>query len=460
MENCSRVLWVAVFIFFIATGCADNEGGSYVVSDFESGSIGEVYKISDTGWELSLADDNDNMELPDRWRNWWYVRMDSVSVEAPVVIHLKNRGWPYYYLPVYSYDQKTWHRFSEDEVYQPGEYELRMEKQFEASTVWIARFYPYTYSDLIAYLATKAGRPHVMVDIPGETQEGNPIYLLTLTHNGVPDSDKKRVWIHARTHPAETGPSFVLEGLIDFLLSGTWEAETLLSQFIFHIVPMQNVDGVIAGNYRATPASENLEVMWYSDPDDPLQLTDDAPVEVSVLHRIITGLMDEDPGFSIALNLHASNSEPDIRPFFYPHFGPAALGYTQTEASLWDKQIRFMNSMGFHYGEAMLEPVPAEGGSSFAEKTYPESWWWKNFQDDVMAITMETTYGRAGYAPDWITPEDLRYLGGMMALALGDYADESILFGNTDNKALRDHQKSMLKYPELYPPDAMDEMKE
>ena len=43
-----------------------------------------------------------------------------------------------------------------------------------------------------------------------------------------------------------------------------------------------------------------------------------------------------------------------------------------------------------------------------------------------MAITLETTYGRAGYAPDWIEPDDLRKLGRDVALAVRDYADPDI----------------------------------
>ena len=105
-----RFLFLALFIL---SACHGNGDGVTVrvTSDFESGSIGQVRIISDSELELSLADDNNNPELPKRWRNWWYVRLDNLPLMQPVLIRLKNRGWPYYYLPVYSYDQKTWHHF-------------------------------------------------------------------------------------------------------------------------------------------------------------------------------------------------------------------------------------------------------------------------------------------------------------------------------------------------------------
>ena len=454
--------WFILFVLLTVSGCHGSGNGSavHVATDFESGSIGEVLIISDGELELSLANDNHNPDLPKRWRNWWYVRIENLSVEQPVIIRLKNRGWPYYYLPVYSYDQKTWHHFTENEVSQDAEDEITMEKQFDFSTVWIARFYPYTFSNLESYIQSVEDIPSLEVKTAGTTQNGYPIRLLTLTNFDIPPTDKKRIWMHARTHPAETGPSFLIEGLMNFLLNDTNEARDILSKFIFNIVAMQNVDGVIVGNYRTTPESENLEVMWFSNPEDQLLLTDDAPREVEVLHQTILDLLDEGPPITIALNLHASNSEPDCRPFFFPHFGPESLGYKEQEASLWHKQIRFIGSLARHYGAEMLEPVPEQGGSSFAEKSYPESWWWKNFRDHVMSITLETTYGRAGYAPKWIEPSDLYKLGHDLALAIRDYSDPSISAAELAVGLEREIRRSDLEFPELYPPDDSDELKE
>ena len=267
--------------------------------------------------------------------------------------------------------------------------------------------------------------------------------------------------MHARTHPAETCPSFLIEGMIRYLLSGTREASEILAGFEFYIFPMQNVDGVIAGNYRSTPKSENLEMMWNYDSNNPLNLTSDTPPEVAIIHQYAKNLMtDGGPPVSIALNLHASNSEPDIRAFLYPHFGTESQGYSPVEASLWEKQIRFIDRLAARYGVDMIEPIPDEGGGSFASKTYPESWWWVNFQNQVMAMTMEMTYGRAGYAPGWIEPDDLRDLGTSLVLTIRDYYDDSLTSAKAMRKAAGTVRNRNLKYPELYPPNAADELKQ
>ncbi|MRR59114.1 MAG: hypothetical protein EG824_13010 [Deltaproteobacteria bacterium] len=457
--------WIAVLtllaVFFAGCGDTANRLPATVSASFESGSIGKVARVSDMEWELTIADDNHDAALPASWRSWWYVRMDNPLPGVPTQITVKNSGWPYYYLPVYSYDRVTWRHFSEDEVTQNPDNEIVVRKRFALGTVWIARFYPYTFTDLERFIATLKDSPYVDIRIPGSSREGRPIYLLRITDSSVPVSAKKRIFLHARTHPAETPPSFLLEGMIRLLLSGTGEASDILARFEFYIFPMQNVDGVIAGNYRSTPTSENLEMLWVFDGSSPLELFGDIPPEVSILHRQAKELMtDGGPPVSIALNLHASNSEPDIRPFFYPHFGPAALGYSPVEASLWDLQLRFIDRVANRYGPDMIEPVPDEGGDSFAGKTYPESWWWANWRDQVMAMTLEMTYGRAGYAPGWIEPEDLRRLGASLALSIRDYFDDSVPQARAVRGQTGAFADRKLKYPGLYPPHAADELKQ
>ena len=60
----------------------------------------------------------------------------------------------------------------------------------------------------------------------------------------------KVVFIMARVHPGETPASFVVQGLIDFLVSSHDIAASLREHIIFKIVPMLNPDGVFLGNQR------------------------------------------------------------------------------------------------------------------------------------------------------------------------------------------------------------------
>ena len=69
---------------------------------------------------------------------------------------------------------------------------------------------------------------------------------------------KKGIFISARVHPGESNSSWMMKGLIDFLVSNAPEARALREKFVFKIVPMINPDGVINGNYRCSLCGSDL----------------------------------------------------------------------------------------------------------------------------------------------------------------------------------------------------------
>jgi len=388
---------------------------------FESGNIGAVRRLTPQNIELSLRSDNDDA-LPAYWRQWFYLRMDNLPVGREVTFTIKGAGHWNYYLPVYSYDQKNWHHFKERDVTQPSRHTLAFKGRFKTKTVWIARYIPYTYTQLNAYLKTLKSRRGVMVGDIGRTREGRLVPIVTVTDGRVPLKQKKRVLIHARTHPGEVGSSFMLEGMLDYLTSNNRTAKALRKKLVFDVVPMLNVDGVVAGNNRVTPYGVNLEGKWYSDPKHPLRLdAKRTPHEVRLWHARIMELLREPAPVTVALNMHASAGEPEDGVFFFPHFGGRHLGYHPREASLFDSQMRFINQFMAQHGPRWFNKPAADGTRAFTAKSVPESWWWRNFQDRVMALSIESTYGRVPGQKRWVSPDDMRQLGVSLARSLGRY---------------------------------------
>lgn len=70
--------------------------------------------------------------------------------------------------------------------------------------------------------------------------------------------EKKGIMLTSRVHPGESMASYVIEYIINFLIGNTQEAKILRENFIFKIVPMLNIDGVINGNYRCGLAGVDL----------------------------------------------------------------------------------------------------------------------------------------------------------------------------------------------------------
>lgn len=67
----------------------------------------------------------------------------------------------------------------------------------------------------------------------------------------------------ARQHPGETWSSYLMDEFIHSLVSLTIpECQYLLNNFIFKIVPMINVDGVISGNFRCDLTGMDLNRNW------------------------------------------------------------------------------------------------------------------------------------------------------------------------------------------------------
>jgi hypothetical protein len=64
------------------------------------------------------------------------------------------------------------------------------------------------------------------------------------------EMNKKIVFLTGRIHPGETNSSWIMHGLINFLIGPSQVARQLRDKCIFYLIPMMNTDGVIIGNQR------------------------------------------------------------------------------------------------------------------------------------------------------------------------------------------------------------------
>lgn len=79
--------------------------------------------------------------------------------------------------------------------------------------------------------------------------------MLTITdfsHSRDEEMRKKVIIITGRVHPGETNASWLVHGIIKFLLSKDKVADALRKSNIFKIVPTINADGVAIGNTRCS----------------------------------------------------------------------------------------------------------------------------------------------------------------------------------------------------------------
>jgi len=77
---------------------------------------------------------------------------------------------------------------------------------------------------------------------------------------------KPAVMVIARQHPGEVVGSWTAQGLLRFLLGPTPAAQSLRRSYVFHVVPMVNVDGVVHGNSRCNLSGYDPNRCW-ADPN-------------------------------------------------------------------------------------------------------------------------------------------------------------------------------------------------
>lgn len=82
------------------------------------------------------------------------------------------------------------------------------------------------------------------------TANGNCVPIVTVTSPWKsPEALQKRpvVLVTARVHPGESNASWIMDGLLRFLLDKNEKAKSAREHYIFKIIPMLNVEGVIFG---------------------------------------------------------------------------------------------------------------------------------------------------------------------------------------------------------------------
>ena len=142
-------------------------------------------------------------------------------------------------------------------------------------TVYLAHSYPYTYSDLQRYLRRLEEDPRTNDKFQRkmlcQSLAGNPCDLLTISsYIDEPDKmgDKKGIVISSRVHPGETGASYMMKGVIDYLVGPSVGAKYLRDNYVFKIVPMINIDGVVNGHTRCNLYGYDLNRCWIEPTKD------------------------------------------------------------------------------------------------------------------------------------------------------------------------------------------------
>jgi hypothetical protein len=236
----------------------------------------------------------------------------------------------------------------------------------------------YSYDSLLADLELWRMSEYVKIDSIGLSVQGRPLWQLTVSSDPNNVAGKRTVHVHTRTHPQETEGFYVTDKMINILLSETDFAQTVRANCVFYIIPMYNPDGVVLGYPRKNANNVDLEANWNTIPHQP---------EVAALKARFAQLMASPNPIEVMLNMHSSSL--CTRYFVYHHENGTSPAYALMEQG-------FINGVR-NYFPGGIEPynyfVSWTSGTALQ---YPESWFWINHGESVMALTYEDMYQCSG----------------------------------------------------------------
>ncbi len=362
-------------------------------ADFESGNLKSVTTSDSVEFNVETNEDIQG--------RWFYFRISGVKdkfikVNITTAPHDFTRA-------MYSYNNKDYLRFSEDESPKLGTFQ----KVFEEDTVYVSYFTPYTYSMLQKKLISWKKNQFLKLDTLGFSPNLFPIQEMIITDTTVPSEAKQTIWIHARTHPGETPCSYHFDGIVNELLSNNEVIDYYLTKLEFHLIPFVNPDGVYFGNSRTNPNYIDLEREWDKG--------NKSSQEVQILRARLKELCDEKP-VSVFLNLHSQASSHCL---FWVHTANSTSQYFYT------KELQFSNLNISDNNYFLKEDI----GESNLRSYFPEGWLWNNYGDQVMALTYETPYNnyfRNNSEPYIeVTTENLGEIGRRTVYAIAEYLEIS-----------------------------------
>jgi len=139
-------------------------------------------------------------------------------------------------------------------------YSLSFDFKFEFGNddVFIAYTVPYTYTKIISHikqlklLSDSTRADFVKFKSIGKSNGGLDMPLIQISNPSKigPDPGKPTILIIGRQHSGETHSSFIIHGLLNFLMSRDPLAFKLRDAIEFMVIPAMNPDGIVCGNYR------------------------------------------------------------------------------------------------------------------------------------------------------------------------------------------------------------------
>ncbi|XP_076379521.1 cytosolic carboxypeptidase 1 isoform X2 [Megalopta genalis] len=260
----------------------------YFFSAFESGNLRKAIQVGLREFDLILTPDVNSGSR----HQWFYFKVANMDANVPYTFNIincekANSQFNFGMKPILfsvteaELGRPGWVRTGADICYYRNYYQrpakgrnyftisFSVTFQHEKDICYLAYHFPYTYTQLMVNIWKWTNKvppnTYFRAETLCETLNGNESPLLTITSTDSksnPIQNRKVVFLTSRVHPGESNASWVMHGTLKALLSNNAYASSLRDDYIFKIVPMLNIEGVVNGCNRYGLTNEDLNRRW------------------------------------------------------------------------------------------------------------------------------------------------------------------------------------------------------
>lgn len=237
----------------------------------------------------------------------------------------------------------------------------------------------YNYDSTLVFLKSIKKNPFIKVDSIGRSVQGRAIWMITVKDTSLNFNPRYRVTLHARTHPSERQAQWITERMVEKLIGSGSVTTALRKSVIFNVIPMHNPDGVELNIARQNANLVDLERNWFTTPHEP---------EVKAVKDKFFEFMNSSLPIRVALNMHGAYANKGY--FVFHHEKGTSAAFVQD-------QKRFISLIRANWPDEFADWNYFVSWADGTPLLYPESWFWINYKEAVMAITVEETYVASKY---------------------------------------------------------------
>jgi len=294
-------------------------------SNFDSGNLRPAVKIAEKEYNIELEPHNDAAV-------WFHFRVTNCK-DSTITFHLLNgineSIWNYLH-PAISYDWQNWENIF---THSYNGSVFTFTHTFTQDTAYISTHPAFNTAMMDAYLDEIETHPKVTYrSTVAHSVQGRPVDAVVLTDPAYADSTKLGVFLISRQHASELAGWFVLQGLMNWLLSDQTHAVEVMKHMVFNIVPMMNPDGVYLGKYRTTSLNIDLNRQW----DNASPTTEPS---VYVVTQMVQSWVNSGKDFSFFTDFHATKNG---RTCFIYQASESLIPSFITQ-NYYDNQLTFIN---------------------------------------------------------------------------------------------------------------------